>query len=148
MAGGSDRLDQMRASINVTPLVDVLLVLLIIFIMVAPIMTKAMESNIPQKAGGSLSSEYSERQLVVYLGAQDQLWLNNERVAPEDLARRLRDLFAQRRGRRLLFVDAAPGIAYGRVVELMDRCRAGGAQTIGIIPDSLHRAPAALPSSL
>ncbi len=142
MANGENSMDQMRASINVTPLVDVLLVLLIIFIMVAPVMTKAMESNIPQKAGHTLPSDYSERQLVVYLGAEGEVWLNNERLPQGELPERLRELFAKRGGRRLLFVDAAPGAPYGRVVELMDGCREGGAQTIGMIPDSLSLASA------
>ncbi len=140
MANTENSMDQMRASINVTPLVDVLLVLLIIFIMVAPFATKAMESNIPQKAGHTLPSDYSERQLVVYLGVEGDVWLNNEHLAQEELPERLRELFAKRGGRRLLFVDAAPGVPYGRVVELMDGCREGGARTIGMIPDSLNLA--------
>ncbi len=136
MATEINGLGQARSSINVTPLVDVLLVLLIIFIMVAPVLTKAMESNIPQKVDHPLPSDYAEQLLVVAVRSDGQLFLNRERLAASDLPARLRDLFAQRGGRRLLFVDADPATAYGTVVAVMDLCRDGGAETIGIIPDS------------
>lgn len=137
MAMERDGLDQLRASINVTPLVDVLLVLLIIFIMVAPILTKAVRSDIPQKAAGPLPAEYAERQLVIHVCADGRLLLNREEIALSNLSNRLHEVFALRGGERLIFLDADPDVVYGTVVAVMDLCRDGGVQTIGVIPDSI-----------
>ncbi|MCK4304373.1 MAG: biopolymer transporter ExbD [Candidatus Eisenbacteria sp.] len=137
MAKGLEGLGQMRPTINVTPLVDVLLVLLIIFIMVAPILTKALQSEIPQKADQPLPAEYAKRQLVIHVCADGRLLLNREEVGLSSLPRRLREIFAQRGGQRVIFLDADQASVYGTVVKVMDLCRDGGVETIGVIPDSI-----------
>ncbi len=137
MAAGFDGLGKCRASLNVTPLVDVLLVLLIIFIMIAPVLTKALQSEIPQKVATPLPEDYVKRQLVLHVGADGSLVLNREKIDLELLPARLEEVFARRGGRRILFLDADAAVAYGTVVEVMDRCRDGGAMTIGVIPDSI-----------
>jgi biopolymer transport protein ExbD len=141
MATGPGGLGQSRSSINVTPLVDVLLVLLVIFIMVTPILTKAMQSEIPRKVDEPLPAEYADRQLVVHVGADGRLLVNHEEVDPGNLTGRLREIFAQRGGRRVVFLDAEEGVAYGTVVEVLDLCRDGGVETIGVIPDSIEACP-------
>ncbi len=138
MDKGLEGLGNLRSTINVTPLVDVLLVLLIIFIMVTPILTKALQSNIPYKVNQPLPAEYAERQLVVHVGTDGQLRLNREEVELSGLSGRLREIFAQRGGgRRVVFLDADESVAYGTVITVMDLCRDGGASTIGVIPDSI-----------
>ncbi len=133
-----DGLGQTRSTINVTPLVDVLLVLLIIFIMVTPVLTTAIESNIPQKVDQPLPAEYAEKQLVIHLFADGRLLLNQEEVALGNLPGRLQQIFAQRgRGGRVIFLDACQDVPYGMVVNVMDLCREGGARTLGVIPDSI-----------
>jgi biopolymer transport protein ExbD len=140
MAMGLGGLGQSRSSINVTPLIDVFLVLLILFIMVAPVLTQALQTDIPQRAEPPLPPEYAERQLVVHVCADGRLRLNREEVELTRLPRRLREIFAQRGGERVIFLDADEGVRYGTVVEVMDRCRDGGAETIGAIPDSIDPA--------
>jgi biopolymer transport protein ExbD len=139
MDKGLEGLGNLRSTINVTPLVDVLLVLLIIFIMVTPILTKALQSNIPYKVDQPLPAEYAEKQLVIHVGADGQLRLNREEVELSGLSGRLREIFAQRGGgQRVVFLDADKSVAYGTVVTVMDLCRDGGASTIGVIPDSIR----------
>jgi biopolymer transport protein ExbD len=130
-------LSQNQSSINVTPLIDVLLVLLIIFMMVTPILTKALQSDIPQKVDEPLPAEYTEKQLVVRMTADGRLLLNREEIGLSSLPGRLRDVFAQRGGKRVIFLDADNGVLYGTVVEVMDLCRDGGVETIGVVPDSI-----------
>ena len=137
METGFDGLGQSRSTINVTPLVDVLLVLLIIFIMVTPILTKAIQSDIPQKTDQPFPTEYAERQLVLHVRADGRLLLNREGVELDSLSHRLREIFALRGGQRVIFLDADRASDYGMVVKVMDLCRDGGAETIGVIPDSI-----------
>ena len=132
-----DGFGRMRSTINITPLVDVLLVLLIIFIMVTPVLTKALESQIPRKALHPLPAEYAQRQLVIHMHADGRLQLNHEEITAHDLAPRLREIFARRGGRRVIFLDADEETRYGAVIHIMDLCRDGGAQTIGVVPDSI-----------
>lgn len=140
MAMGLGGLSQNQSSINVTPLIDVLLVLLIIFMMVTPILTKAMRSDIPQKVDQPLPAEYTEKQLVVRVAADGRLFINREEVGLTTLPDRLREIFAKRGGKRVIFLDADNRVFYGTVIEVMDLCRDGGAETIGVVPDSIATA--------
>jgi biopolymer transport protein TolR len=141
MMNGENGLAQMRSRINVTPLVDVLLVLLIIFIMVTPILTKAMQSDIPRKADQPLPADYVTRQLVIHVRADGCVRLNHEELETGHLTHRLRTLFQQRGGRRVVFLDADEDAAYETIIRVMDSCRDAGAETIGVIPDSPGIAP-------
>ncbi|MCK4413411.1 MAG: biopolymer transporter ExbD, partial [Candidatus Eisenbacteria sp.] len=135
--GGLGGLAQSQSRINVTPLIDVLLVLLIIFIMVAPALTMALPSEIPLEADQPLPAEYTERQLVVHVCADGHLLLNREEVALRNLPDLLHEILTQRGGRKVVFLDADHGVSYGAVIEVMDLCRDGGVETIGLIPDSI-----------
>ncbi len=137
MAMGSGGVGGSQSSINVTPLIDVLLVLLIIFMMVTPILTKAMQTDIPQKVDEPLPAEYSEKQLVVRVAADGRVMLNREEVGLSGLSSRLREVFAQRGGKKVIFLDADNSVLYGTVIEVMDLCRDGGVETIGVVPDSI-----------
>ncbi len=140
MALGLSGLGRSQSKINVTPLIDVLLVLLIIFMMVAPIMTKALQADIPRKVDQPLPAEYAERQLVLHVCDDGRVLLNREELDAGGLPGRLRTIFAQRGGRgepKVVFLDADPTVPYGAVVAVMDLCRDGGAETIGVIPDSI-----------
>src|SRR5215510_9370492 len=122
MAFGTGGLGRSQSSINVTPLIDVLLVLLIIFMVITPILTKALQSEVPQKVDQPIPAEYSERQLVVHVQADGRLFLNRDETTLLALGDRLREVFAQRGGDRLLFLDAEDGVRYGEVVQVMDLC--------------------------
>jgi biopolymer transport protein TolR len=141
MGLGMGGLNQSQSSINVTPLIDVLLVLLIIFMMVTPIMTKALQSDIPLKVDPSLPAEYTGKQLVVRVAADGRLMLNRDEVSLSGLPGRLREIFAQRGGKREVFIDAENSVRYGTVIEVMDLCRDGGVEAIGVVPDSVGVSP-------
>ncbi len=141
MAMGLGGLNRSQSSINVTPLIDVLLVLLIIFMIVTPILTKGLQSAIPQKVDQPLPAEYTENQLVVHIGADGSLMLNRDQVAMGELALKLRDIFSQRGGKKVIFLDADNAVNYGIVIQVMDLCRDGGVETIGVVPDSIGVSP-------
>jgi biopolymer transport protein ExbD len=129
-----------RPSMNVTPLVDVVLVLLIIFMVVTPLLTKKFWVHVPikeepQEPQAPLPPE--QQPVVLMLGKDGTLRINREEVKREELPRRLARIFAAR-GDRTLFFDAEEGAAFGPAVEAMDLARGAGAFTIAVITKSTH----------
>ena len=145
MGTGSGGLDQQRSDINVTPLIDVLLVLLVIFMIITPLLTKAMHSDIPQKSDQPLPQEYAEKQLVLTITQDGRTLLNAEEIGLAQLPVRLREVFDLRGHGRVLFINAEDGVPYGLVVQAMDLCWSAGAEHVGIVTEPLDAAPASTP---
>jgi biopolymer transport protein ExbD len=121
-----------QADINVTPLIDVVLVLLIIFMVMTPVMLKELVAKVPQKQTENVPLPPGETSIVVELDARDQLSLNGEPMAPELLAGKVGDRLAHDRG-RVVFFKIADEANYGRAVRIMDICKGAGAKTLGIV---------------
>ena len=140
-AGGKTVAPQM----NVTPLVDVVLVLLIIFMVVTPLLAKNFWVHLPKQDKEEITPEQlaqdPEPPLVLRVGAERKLQVNGVDIAPEELADRLRRMFAARDD-HVLFFDAADEAEYGFAVEALDKAREGGAVTIAPLTAALG-APAA-----
>ena len=135
---GLGGLNQQKSDINVTPLIDVLLVLLVIFMMITPLLTKAMQMEIPKKADQPLPQAYSEKQLVLSIQADGRYFLNREELSLLQLGARLHEVLTQRGGGRVVFVNAEDGVPYGVVVQAMDVCRSAGAEDLGIVTESIE----------
>jgi biopolymer transport protein ExbD/biopolymer transport protein TolR len=135
MAIGMGGLDQTKSDINVTPLVDVMLVLLIIFMVITPILTKGLEGDIPKTSDQPLPQEFAEKQLVLSITAEGRYHLNRDEIGLSQLGGRLRQLFAQRGGGRIVFVNAGDTVPYGLVVQAMDICRGAGAEDVAIVTE-------------
>jgi biopolymer transport protein ExbD len=120
----------MRAEINVTPLIDVMLVLLILFMLVTPVATRSLEARIPEPATTTAPKPINPLVLTVEptLFRLDQ----SPVLTTSDLHGQLRDVLLARSD-RTLFVRAEGDVAYGRVVEAMDVARGAGAERIGIV---------------
>jgi biopolymer transport protein ExbD/biopolymer transport protein TolR len=118
---------------NVTPLVDVVLVLLIIFMIVTPMLTRKFWVHVPVKdEPAEPAPPGATVPIVLTLAADGSLRLNQERVEAADLRARLERVFAARSDRTLFF-DAEAGASHGRAVEAMDLARSGGALTIAVL---------------
>jgi biopolymer transport protein ExbD/biopolymer transport protein TolR len=133
---------------NVTPLVDVVLVLLIIFMVITPLLTKTFWIHTPRQEKQEVKREDVADDptppLVLRVGAGRSVEVNGTTVTFEEVADRLRRMFAARDD-HVLFFDAADDADYGFAVEVMDQARAGGAVTIATLTEALGSAPAAQP---
>lgn len=131
-SGGSDRrVGTSLAEINIIPLVDVVLVLLLIFMLTAPMMYRGIDVNLPRAAAKPTAVE---ERLVLTVTKDRTLFLNDRRIAPGGLEGSLRDAF---RGRtdKTLYLKADAGLSYGAVVETMDMVRRAGIERLGMVTE-------------
>jgi len=122
------------SEINVTPFVDVMLVLLIIFMVAAPLMTVGVPVELPKTAANSLPSE-QEEPLAVTITAEGQVMIQTTEVPLEDLVNRLRAIAAEREGDRV-FLRADGAVPYEQVVQVMGALNRGGFSNIGLVTDA------------
>jgi biopolymer transport protein ExbD len=130
MAGSVSSNDELKADINVTPLVDVMLVLLVIFMVVTPLLRQQVPVELPL---AEHSQDASETEQMTLVAAPDgTLLLNRKPVTEGSLFSRLRDAFAARSD-KTIFLEADGRLLYSRVIALMDLCRGAGVERIGIV---------------
>lgn len=134
MAAGSS--GDLRSDINVTPLVDVVLVLLIIFMVVTPLLQMGYDVNVPPKATAEASAVISKEQLVVTQIQADKVYLNREQIDLSQLPLRLTEILQHRRDKTVFF-SADDELNYGLVMSTMDSIRNAGAERLGIITEKV-----------
>ncbi len=121
-----------RSDINITPLVDVVLVLLIIFMVMTPTLLKEISVVVPEKADVQVVTPTTTDQVIVALSAENKITVNQEPIADSALADRIHDLLAARSD-KLVFFDIDDAADYGEAVHAMDTVRGAGAKTLGIM---------------
>jgi len=124
----------LMAEINVTPFVDVMLVLLIIFMVAAPLLTVGVPVRLPETAAEALPAE-AEEPLAITLAANGTVTLQTSEIEPADLIPRLRSVMAERESRRL-YLRADGALPYDRVMQVMGALNAAGFNDIALVTDS------------
>jgi len=124
---------QPMAEINVTPFVDVMLVLLIIFMVAAPLLTVGVPVELPKTAATALPAE-QEEPLTVTITAEGSVQIQTTETAREELIPKLRAVAAEREGDRV-FLRADGRVPYSAVMEIMGALNAGGFSNIGLVTD-------------
>ena len=132
IGGGSSGRRGPQGEINVTPLIDIVLVLLIIFMVMTPVMLKEIVAKVPQKQTENVPQPPGENPIVVELDKHDTLTLNGESVAPEALGERVAERLLHDR-QKVVFFKIDDDASYGRAVRIMDVCKGAGAKTLGIV---------------
>ena len=130
-AEGAGRVRGSLAEINVIPLVDVVLVLLLIFMLTAPMMYRGIDVNLPKTAGKPTAVE---ERMVLTLTKEQTIYVNDKPVALASLEQTLRDLFKNRQD-KTLYLRADQALQYGFVVETMDRVRRSGIEKLGMVTE-------------
>jgi biopolymer transport protein TolR len=132
MAFGPAGSGGVRSDINITPLVDVVLVLLIIFMVMTPTLLKQMELTVPEKADVQQMNPTTTDQVVVGMSADGKISINKEMIAESQLIERMHDIMKASRD-KLVFFDIDDDANYGEVMHVMDIVRGAGAKTLGIM---------------
>jgi biopolymer transport protein TolR len=129
MTAGNDS-RRFLAEINVTPFVDVMLVLLVIFMVTAPMMQEGIDVNLPQAQGKSLPSK--EKRITISINKANEIYLNERKVEFSLLEDTLKKIY-QNRSDREIFLRADQTVPYGFVVKTMGAIKSAGIEQLGMI---------------
>jgi biopolymer transport protein ExbD len=131
MKGGAKEVSN---DINVTPIIDVMLVLLIIFMVVTPLTQKGHDVELPESAENVQDAQPDPNQLVLNIDVGGNVTINKQPVTWDELPLRIRDIF-ETRSDKTIFLQAAPTLKYGEVVAVLDVARGNGVERVGIVPE-------------
>lgn len=125
---------RLMSEINVTPLVDVMLVLLIIFMVAAPMMTQGVDVNLPKTEARNIKT--SDEPLVLTVNNKQEIYLESHRIPLENLDVKIRKIFENRRNKEVL-LKADKDIPYGFVINVMASVKRAGIEKLGMVTEPL-----------
>lgn len=122
-----------KADINMTPMIDVLLVLIIIFMVITPLTPKGLEALVPQPPPPNQApSQADQRTVVITINADKSMLINTEPVSEDNLGKRLEDIF-KTRAERVVFVKGDPSLEFASVAKAIDAAHGAGIDKVGLM---------------
>jgi biopolymer transport protein TolR len=125
---------KMMSDINVTPFVDVMLVLLIIFMVTAPMMMQGVEVNLPKTETRRIKSQ--EDPLILTINKKKEIFIETHRIKLDDLEKKVLRIFANRREKEIL-LRADKDVPYGFVIKVVSRIKKAGIEKLGMVTEPL-----------
>lgn len=140
MAISSNNNNRLVSEINVTPFVDVMLVLLVIFMVTTPILYQGVDVNLPKASSQPIPSK-SQKNIIVTVNKEGEIYIEKEQLTLRDLGTKVKTLVRQsgkQPGEQEIYLRADKEVAYGIVMEVMSKIRSGGIEKIGLITEPLE----------